>query len=79
MLLCVIWTTLRRLLTPVLIRLGVNRHWRRWLLWMAWLASLAIQGIMLHLLYELVELSIDLMEVWAELAAKHLEIQLDRS
>ena len=73
------WRLLVRLFTPVLGRIRVRRHWRRIVLWMAVLASLVIQAIMLHLLAELVELCIDLMEVWAELAAKHLEIQLDRT
>ena len=77
-LLCITWTTLSRWLGPLIRRLGVNRAWRRWGLWIVWLASLAIQGFMLYLLAELVELCILLMEVWAELAAKHLEITLDR-
>ena len=47
--------------------------------WVAVLLTLLIQGVMLYTLSQLIELSIDLMEVWAELAAKHLEITLDRS
>lgn len=73
------WRFLVRLFPPGRVRAGILRYWRRVVFWMAVLASLAIQAIMLHLLSELVELCIDLMEVWAELAAKHLEIQLDRT
>jgi hypothetical protein len=41
--------------------------------------TLVIEAVMLVMLAELVDLSISLMELWAELAAKHLEITLDRS
>jgi hypothetical protein len=34
---------------------------------------------MLVMLAQLVDLCLSLMEVWAELAAKHLEITLDRT
>lgn len=37
-----------------------------------------MQVIMAWVCYELVDLSLDLMEVWAELARKHLEIVLSR-
>ena len=77
-LLCWIWTTLRRILRPLVIRLRVNRSWRIWGPWVIWIALLVIQGVMLYTLAQLVELCILLMEVWAELAAKHLEITLDR-
>ena len=73
-LLCWIWTSLRRLLSPVFRRLRLNRSWRVWGPWIAWLASLVIQGVMLYTLAQLVELCILLMEVWTELATKHLEI-----
>lgn len=36
-----------------------------------------LQMVLLWLLGELVDLSISLMELWTELAAKHLEITLD--
>jgi len=39
--------------------------------------ALTVEFIMLWTLAELVELCISLMELWAELAAKHLEITLD--
>ena len=71
-LLCWIWTTLGRLIGPLISRPAVNRWLRRWGLWIAWLASLVIQGVMLLKLFELVELCILLMEVWAELASHHL-------
>lgn len=41
--------------------------------------SLLLQSLLLWLLYQAIDLSISLMEVWTELAAKHLEITLDRS
>lgn len=39
--------------------------------------ALTIEFIMLYTLAELVELCISLMELWTELARKHLEITLD--
>lgn len=45
--------------------------------WLAVLVSLGAQAVMLYTLAELIDLCIELMEVWAELAAKHLEITLD--
>jgi hypothetical protein len=60
-------------------RLSLTRRRLIILRWVAVLVSLAIQGVMLYLLSELVELCILLMEVWAELAAKHLEITLDKT
>lgn len=47
--------------------------------WAGVCLTLLIQGVMLYTLAELIELCINLMEVWAELAAKHLEITLDRT
>jgi hypothetical protein len=41
--------------------------------------SLGIQIVLIILVQQLVDLCISLMEVWAELAAKHLEITLDRT
>jgi hypothetical protein len=38
-----------------------------------------MQALLLWLLGEMISLCIALMEVWAELAAKHLEITLDRT
>lgn len=39
--------------------------------------TLVVEFIMLYTLAELVELCISLMELWTELARKHLEITLD--
>lgn len=58
-------------------RLSLVRRRPGLLRWAAVILSLVAQGVMLYTLAELVELSISLMEVWAELAAKHLEITLD--
>ena len=38
--------------------------------------SLVVQAVLIWLLGELVDLSISLMELWAELARKHLELTL---
>ena len=43
------------------------------------IVGLMVQMVLLWLLGELVSLCISLFEVWAELAAKHLEITLDRT
>ena len=40
------------------------------------LLGFIVQVIVMVLVYQLVDLTLDLMEVWAELARKHLEIQL---
>jgi hypothetical protein len=40
---------------------------------------LVAEAVMLVMLAQLVDLCLSLMEVWAELAAKHLEITLDRT
>jgi hypothetical protein len=53
--------------------------WRRWLVFGAVVLTLLAEGVMLWLLAEMIDLCISLMEVWAELAAKHLEIVLDRT
>lgn len=54
-------------------------RWRRLLVCSAVVLTLVLEAGMLWLLAELVDLCISLMELWAELAAKHLEITLDRS
>lgn len=51
--------------------------WRRLLVFGAVVLTLLIEGVMLWMLAELVDLCISLMELWAELAAKHLSIVLD--
>jgi hypothetical protein len=64
---------------------AVSRHirWipRRSKLWavLALLLGLLMQVGLLWLLGEMIGLCIALMEVWAELAAKHLEITLDQT
>lgn len=44
--------------------------------WLLLLVGFAVQCIVIGIVWELVDLSISLMEVWAELARKHLEITL---
>jgi hypothetical protein len=53
--------------------------WRRLVIVVAVIITLVAEAVMLYWLAQLVDLCISLMEVWAELAAKHLEITLDRS
>lgn len=53
--------------------------WRRLLTVFAVVLALLTEAVMLYLLAELVDLCISLMELWAELAAKHLSIVLDRT
>jgi hypothetical protein len=60
-------------------RPALSRRRRRMLWKVAGLLALAVQVVLILVAQQLVELSISLMEVWAELAAKHLEISLDRS
>lgn len=54
-----------------------SSFWRRLLLVSAVVLTLLIEAVMLWMLAELVDLCISLMELWAELAAKHLAITLD--
>ena len=65
-------------LAPLAGRLSLTRRRLIILRWAGVALTLVIQAVMLWMLAELVELCILLMEVWAELAAKHLEITLDR-
>jgi hypothetical protein len=44
--------------------------------WLLLLLGFAVQFIVIAVCYQLVDLSVSLMEVWAELARKHLEITL---
>lgn len=53
--------------------------WRRLLVCSAVVLTLVLEAVMLWMLAELVDLCISLMELWAELAAKHLQITLDRT
>ena len=50
--------------------------WRKWLLILMWLLGLVVQVVLVWLAGALVDLCISLMEVWLELAEKHLEIVL---
>jgi hypothetical protein len=62
--------------------LRAGRHslpWRRILVCGAVVLTLVIEAVMIYMLAQLVDLCISLMEVWAELAAKHLAITLDRT
>lgn len=54
------------------VRLWISRYWRLLLL----LVGFLVQVVLTVLMWQLVELCILLMEVWAELARKHLEISL---
>ena len=44
--------------------------------WLLLLVGFAVQVIVIGVVYQLVDLTISLMEVWAELARKHLELTL---
>ena len=72
----IVWTV-RRLGIPGFSRWAVRIGWRRIVTWIAVVVALVAQAVMLYTLSQLVELCISLMEVWVELAAKHLEITLD--
>lgn len=50
--------------------------WRKWLLVLMWLLGLVVQVVLVWLAGALVDLCISLMEVWLQLAEKHLEILL---
>lgn len=76
----------RRVYQWVAGRLASPRHagrpsssWRRAAVVLAVCLTLLIEASMLWILAELVDLCISLMELWAELAAKHLQITLDTS
>jgi type IV secretory pathway TrbL component len=53
--------------------------WRKWLLVLMWLLGLVVQVVLVWLAGLLVDLCIDLMEVWLQLAEKHLEIVLSEA
>lgn len=44
--------------------------------WLLLLVGFIVQLVVVAMVYELVDLTISLMEVWAELARKHLELTL---
>lgn len=54
------------------VRLALVRYWRVFLV----ITGLVVQVVLTVMMWQLVDLSISLMEVWAELARKHLEISL---
>lgn len=54
----------------------VRLHWARLAYGLLLLLGIAVQFIVIGVVYGLVDLSISLMEVWAELARKHLELTL---
>lgn len=54
-----------------------SSFWRRLLVITAVLVTLLIETVLVWLLAEMIDLCISLMELWAELAAKHLSIVLD--
>lgn len=51
---------------------GFRDHWRLLLV----LVGFLVQAVLTFLMWQLVDLTIALMEVWAELARKHLELVL---
>jgi len=54
----------------------VRVPWTRVATWLLLLLGFAVQLVVIEAVFELVDLSISLMELWAELARKHLEITL---
>jgi len=54
----------------------VRLHWARLACGLLLLVGFAVQLVVIYAVGELIDLSVSLMEVWAELARKHLEIQL---
>lgn len=54
----------------------VRLHWARLAYWVLLLLGFAVQLYLVGVVAGLVDLTISLMEVWAELARKHLELTL---
>jgi len=54
----------------------VRVPWTRVAVWLLLLLGFAVQLVVIEAVFELVDLTISLMELWAELARKHLEIIL---
>lgn len=69
----------RRALAQVLTVSSTRRPPAKVIAWVGLIVGALMQVVLVLLVWSLVDLCIDLMEVWAELAAKHLEITLDRS
>jgi hypothetical protein len=57
-------------------RLASSHQWRRAAAYLALLVGLVMQGALILTAAYLVDLSISLMELWADLARKHLELTL---
>lgn len=68
-----------RYLPPWSVGPFLRHHWRVISMWLLLLLGLVVQVIVIALVYELVDLTVSLMELWAEIAAKHLRITLDRT
>lgn len=62
--------------SPMRTRALLRSRWRSLVSAGLVLAGLVVQVVLVHLMYELVDLTLSLMEVWAELARKHLELTL---
>jgi hypothetical protein len=64
------------ILPPRGLRPFVRLHLRGFLVWLVVLLGFLGELVLMYLVWQLVDLTISLMEVWAELARKHLEITL---
>lgn len=69
----------RRALSRVLLVSNARRPRRQTIAWIACVLGFLVQVVLVCLVWYLIDLCILLCEVWAELAAKHLEITLDRT
>ena len=69
----------RRPMSTCRVLAGYLIRWRKWLLVLMWLLGLVVQVVLVWLAGLLVDLSLSLMELWVELARKHLEIVLSES
>lgn len=69
----------RRVLAQVLAVSSTRRPRAQTIAWVGLVIGALMQVGLVLLVWYLIDLCIALMEVWAELAAKHLEITLDRS
>jgi hypothetical protein len=69
----------RRVLAKVLAGLHTRRPRGKTIALAGMVVGALMQVVLVLLVWYLVDLCISLMEVWAELAAKHLEITLDRT
>ena len=61
---------------PLLLQIVTSPSGRRWLQSAVLLLGLVMQGILILTAAYLVDLALSLMELWAELARKHLELTL---